>query len=379
MSKRKRLIISVITGVICGVWGMTAEAAPKPQVNFAEMVGSSEDMAGGTLEPKLVYEEEKDKLRISFRSDGYQERYYTATAFKDIPMELSGKGGITFRISNPLMTSVRMNFALMGMDDRTASVGDGCYVKLQPEDTGSGETSEARAAYTKVEYGCFEVPARFEGMVEIPLDVMAFQDNGASAKKIEEIWGYGIICVVQENQYFELELAEISLLEPAETVDVQRACRLEIVGEEKALRPRVGESETQYHCVAYNMLGEELPAEAVFSLERQYEGVKMTEDGILIVGSTCKAEAIEVRAVTAQGLAADCDLEIYESWVNSIQTDNGYDASLAHPSEIEPIVRQDEKMQSAGVLWGIRGSLMAGGALFMGYYLQARRKYRREA
>lgn len=383
MSKRKWMM-GIFVCLLWGLWELSTEAASKEylsQVSFTDMVGSSEDAVNNILEPKLVYEEKEDKLRISFRSTDKPEGYYTATFFKDMPMELDCQGGIAFEVSNPLMVPVRMNFALSCVDERTATVKDGYYVKLQGDKSeglafkGNGVND---ADYAKVEYGCFEIPARFQGTVEIPLEVMEFQNGKAKLEEKQEIWGYGILCVVQENQYYELEVSQIRLLKPAETVKAQASCGIQIVGEEKVLRPRIGESETQYHCTAYNMLGEDVPVTVDFSLERKYEGVRMTEDGMLVLENGCLAESIDIRAEAEEGLVSIRSIEVYESWVNSISTDNGYDASLAQPSEIAPIVKWDKEMQSTQVLRGVRAALAAGGILFMSYYMRARRKNKGE-
>lgn len=381
MNKRKQWMMGMLVCLLCGMWGLPIKAAPKEQliqVSFSDMVGSSEDAANSILEPKLVYEEKEDRLRISFRSVDKPEGYYTATVFKDMPMELERRGGIAFEVSNPLMVPIRMNFALSCVDERTASVKDGYYVKLQRTESEDLAFKVNDTDYAKVEYGCFEIPARFQGTVEIPLEVMEFQTGKARLEEKQEIWGYGILCVVQENQYYELEVGQIRLLEPAETIEVENICGIQIIGEEKVLRPRIGESETQYHCTAYNMLGENADVTVKFSLDRQYEGVRMEESGSLVLEDGCLAQSIDIRAESVQGLVCVRSIEVYESWTNTINTENGYDASLAQPSEIAPIVKWDKQMQGMQVLWGIRGGLTAGGILFMGHYLWVRRKNKGE-
>lgn len=365
--KKKMIKLAVLTGILCmGIGSVSAEAAKKAKADFSDFIGSNEDMAGGTVAPELTYEKEEDVLRLSFDTNGYQERYYTATAFKNIKLDTEEFAGLSFEVQNNHDTAVRMNFALFEEEGRTLDVGAGFYVKL----------SGTEISYAKVEYGCFELPPGFAGKVEIPFEVLAFQDTGERAGEIAQIWGYGIICVAQQEETFDLSFSGLSFLTAEETVDAGEACELEIEGEERAFRPKVGESNTPYQAVVYNMLGEGEPAEAVFSLKEPCEQAEISSEGVLTIGSKCGEETLTLTAETPEGLTAVREIEVYDSWTNSVSTDNGFDASLADPSEIAPIVTMAKELRSTRTLWLIRGGFAAGGALFLGYYLVVRRKNR---
>ena len=185
-----------------------------------------------------------------------------------------------------------------------------------------------------------------------------------------------MICVAQQEEIVDLSFTGLSFLTAEETVDAGEACELEIEGEDRAFRPKVGESNTPYQVVVYNMLGEGKPAEAVFSLKAPCEQAEISAEGVLTVGSKCREETLELKAETAEGLTAVRKIEVYDSWTNSVSTDNGFDASLADPSEIAPIVTMAQKLRSPRTLWLIRGAFVAGGALFLIYYLMVRRKNR---
>lgn len=364
--KKKSVILAVLMCTVLMGGSVKVAAAKTPTASFSNMTGSSEDMAGGTLSPELTYEREGDILHLGFDTMGYQERYYTATAFKNIKIDLKDFGGVSFHAENNLDIPLRMNFAFFDADGRTVNAGTDFYVKLQ----------EKTVSYTRVEYGCFELPADFCGEVEIPFDVLTFQDDGERAGELGMIWGYGIICVAKQDESCDVSFSEIRLLAPEETVSVEEACELKIKGDERAFRPKVGESDTFYHCITYNMLGKEEPADAVFSLKEDCEDAKITETGGLTIGSKFAGDMIEIKAETANGLAAVRQIEIYDSWTNSISTDNGYDASLADPLEIAPIVVWADGIQSRNTLFIIRGVFVLGGVAFMICYLAARRKNR---
>lgn len=366
LKKKSLMLAALLCMVGVGIGSVSVEAAKKDKADFSDFIGSEEDMAGGTVAPGLTYEEEEDTLNLSFDTNGYQERYYTATAFKNLKLNLNESAGISFEVSNNTDTPVRMNFALFDAEGRTMDVGAGFYVRLQGEEI----------SYAKVEYGCFTLPAGFAGTVEIPFDVLAFQDTGERAGEITQIWGYGIICVAEQGETYDATFSNLAFLTKEETVSAAEPCELEIEGDERAFRPKVGESNTPYHAVIYNMLGESSPAEAVFSLDTDYEQASVSEDGVLTLGCKFPEETIELRAKTPDGLEAVREIQIYDSWTNSVSTDNGYDASLADPSEIEPIVRWADDMRSPHTLWLIRGAALAGGVIFLGYYLAVRRKSR---
>lgn len=364
--KKCVMLAALLCTVGVGIGSVNVLAAKNGKADFSDFIGSSEDMAGGTVAPELTYEKEGDTLRLSFDTNGYQERYYTATAFKNVKLNLAESEGISFGISNNLGTPVRMNFALFDPEGRTVDVGAGFFVKL------CGETT----TYAKVEYGCFELPAGFEGEVQIPFDVLAFQDTGDGVGEIAQVWGYGVICVAEQGETYDVTFSNLAFLTAEETVSAKEPCELIIEGDERAFRPKVGESDTPYHAVLYNMLGESSPAEAVFSLNDEYEQASVSGNGVLTVGSRFPEETIEIKAETADGLTAVREIAVYDSWTNSVSTDNGFDASLADPTEIPPIVKWADDMRSPDTLWLIRGVFAAGGIIFLAYYLAVRRENR---
>lgn len=365
--KKNIVKLAVLMGIFCmGLGSVSAEAAKNGKADFSNFTGSSEDMAEGTVAPEIAYDKEEDVLRLSFDTGGLKERYYTATAFKNKKLDMEEFAGLSFEVQNNRDTAMRMNFSLFDEEGKTLNVGEGCYVKLQGTET----------SYAKVDYGCFELPPGFEGEVEIPFEVLAFGDTGEKAGEIAQIWGYGIICVAREEETCDLSFSGLSFQTEEETVDAGKDCALVIEGEERAFRPKVGESNTSYQAVVYNMLGESEPAKAVFSLKEPCEGAEISPEGALRVDSKCGEETLELKAETEEGLAAVREIELYDSWTNSVSTDNGFDASLADPSEIAPIVTMAEELQSPGKLWLIRGVFAGGGVLFLVYYLVVRRKNR---
>lgn len=364
--KKCVMLAALLCTVGVGIGSVNVLAAKNGKADFSDFIGSSEDMAGGTVAPELTYEKEGDTLRLSFDTNGYQERYYTATAFKNVKLNLKESAGISFWVCNNQAAPVRMNFALFDPEGRTVDVGAGFFVKL------CGETT----SYAKVEYGCFELPGDFEGEVQIPFDVLAFQDTGDGVGEITQVWGYGIICVAEQGETYDVTLSNLAFLTAEETASAKEPCELTIEGDERAFRPKVGESDTSYHAVIYNMLGESSPAEAVFSLNDEYEQASVSENGVLTVGSRFPGEMIEIKAETADGLTAVREIAVYDSWTNSVSTDNGFDASLADPTEIPPIVKWADDMRSPDTLWLIRGVFAAGGIIFLAYYLAVRRENR---
>lgn len=383
-----------------GLKAQAAQVGTEGKLNFADTVGSTDDIAGGTITPTLIYVEEEDVLRLRFQTTGYPERYYTATAFKNVSMDLEGYQGVEFHVLNHLKTPVRMNFAFSAANGRTAAAGNGYYVRLK------GEESD----YAKVEYGCFELPGYFDGTVEIPFDVLKYQETSADASDLNSIWGYGIICVVQENERYDIELSGLRLLTPQEATGAETPGAIMIVGEDRALRSSYGENQTTYHCEVFNMLGESEETEAEFFLvkvgeeeissgktkeemgerteaeregeertdeEMEEERVWISKDGVLTVDYRCDAQVLEIGARTAEGRTAYKQVELYESWTNITSTENGYNASIARPSQISPIVSNADVFENPKVLWRIREILTAAAVIFMLWYLRARRKSRR--
>ena len=70
-------------------------------------------------------------------------------------------------------------------------------------------------------------------------------------------------------------------------------------------------------------------------------------------------------------------LTLERSWTTLVLTDNGYDASIAKPEDVAPVIDTDIwNLEEQGV-WIIRGLLLLGTVIFFIYYVHARKKNRR--
>ena len=377
----KRILLLGMSAVFLLSYGNVRVHAAKKgqtvQMDFSDMVGSTDDIAGGTITPTLAYAEEIDLLRLRFQTIGYPERYYTATAFKNVDMELEGYQGIEFHVENHQDTPVRMNFAFSLENGKTAAAGNGYYVRLK----------STESDYAKVEYGCFDLPGKFNGTVEIPFDVLKYQELSVNEVSVDRIWGYGFICVVEAGERFDVTLSGLKLLTPQETTGADTPGMLMIMGDERALRSSIGESQTKYRCEVYNMLGESEETEAEFFMGNAFgteEGGNggearawISTDGILTVDYRCDADVLEIGARTADGRVAYKQVELYESWTNITSTESGYNASIARPEQIAPVVTNMDILQHPTLLWRVREILLGAAAIFMLWYLMLRRKSRR--
>ncbi len=369
------MLFAGISAAVCLCSGngnvYAAQGGKEVVMDFSDMVGSTDDIAGGTITPTLAYAEEADLLRLRFQTVGYPERYYTATVFKDAEMKLEGYQGIEFHVENHQDLPVRMNFAFTMENGKTAAAGNGYYVRLKSTDTD----------YAKVEYGCFELPGKFNGTVEIPFDVLKYQELSVNEVVMDRIWGYGFICVVQEDERYDISLTGLRPLTRQEATGADTPGLLVIQGEDRALRCSVGESQTQYHCEVYNMLGESEDAEAEFFMTDTGdigENAWITGDGVLTVNFQCEADVLEIGARTSDGKVAYKQVELYESWTNITNTEGGYSASIAKPSQISPIDANADILRNPVLLRWMRGILAGFAVIFMFKYRMARRKYRRK-
>lgn len=351
------------------------EVRAAEKVNFSDFREGSEDIPAGVVSPQIGYEPDTDSLSFGFDTYGYQEKYYTATAFKNLHVNVSEYSGVSFRIKNSGSMPVRMNFALTDTEHGTMDVASDCYVKLTPENNGKGFER-----YSKVEYGCFAIPAGFVGRVDISFRVLRPQDDTLTEKytgRLQEISGYGIICVANKDESCSLTFSDIRFLHKDEAIDTSVSCELIIEGEEQAYHPRIGTSNTFYHVIAYDMLGQRRPAHARFYLSKPYDYVSLSEDGRLVIEAKFQESTIELMCQDDNGLTVRRSVALYDSWTNYAKTEDGIDASLASPSEIMPVSGYWHVLKQRKTLWIIRGILLAGGVLFWAGYMYNRIKNRR--
>ena len=192
---------------------------------------------------------------------------------------------------------------------------------------------------------------------------------------------------MEAGERYDISLSGLKPLTPQETTGADTPGMLVIMGEERALRSSIGESQTTYHCEVYNMLGESEETEAEFFMENAFgtneagnaDEAKawISADGILTVDYRCDADVLEIGARTADGRVAYKQVELYESWTNITSTTDGYNASIARPEQIAPVVVNTELLQNPALLWRLREILLGAAAAFMLWYLMLRRKSRR--
>lgn len=303
-------------------------------------------------------------MDISFQTTELsEETYSTVTAYKSERMDIDTKGSVMVGVANMQNQAARMNFSVIDEEGSVFQVQEGCYVALSDDQT----------TYAQVVNGCFDIPAGFSGELEIPFPVME-----AEQKLSGKITGYGFVCVSAGQSRYHLKFYDMNFLDGSEAVDAQKAVLLKIIGEEAVRKPETGFSTVSYKAAAYNMLGEEKPADAEFSISgKSKAGVSVTKDGLLKVLPEADEEVVLYAKDKKQGLWTEATIKLERSWTTLVLTENGYDASIAKAEDVPPIIDGDIwEIQEEGI-WIIRGVLIAGVLIFFVYYAIKRRKLRK--
>ena len=303
-------------------------------------------------------------MDISFQTTELsEETYSTVTAYKSERMDIDTKGSVMVGVANMQNQAARMNFSVIDEEGSVFQVQEGCYVALSDDQT----------TYAQVVNGCFDIPAGFSGELEIPFPVME-----AEQKLSGKITGYGFVCVSAGQSRYHLKFYDMNFLDGSEAVDAQKAVLLKIIGEEAVRKPETGFSTVSYKAAAYNMLGEEKPADAEFSISgKSKAGVSVTKDGLLKVLPEADEEVVLYAKDKKQGLWTEATIKLERSWTTLVLTENGYDASIAKAEDVPPIIDGDIwEIQEEGI-WIIRGVLVAGVLIFFVYYAIKRRKLRK--
>ena len=338
-------------------------------VNAYERAELKDFVAGGEADNEKLHASVNcaatgKSMDISFRTTELpEETYSTVTAYKSERMQIDPEGSVMVGVANMQNQAARMNFSAIDEEGSVFLVQEGCYVVLRDDQT----------TYAQVVNGCFDIPAGFSGELEIPFAVME-----AEQKLSGTITGYGFVCVSAGQSRYHLKFYDMNFLDGSEAVDAQKAVLLKIIGEETVRKPETGFSTVSYTAAAYNMLGEEKPADVEFSISgKSKAGVSVTKDGLLKVLPEADEEAVLYAKDKKQGLWTELTIRLERSWTTLVLTENGYDASIAKAEDIPPIIDGDIwEIQEEG-LWIIRGVLVAGVLIFFVYYAVKRRKLRR--
>lgn len=308
---------------------------------------------------------EKGKLDIDFSFDG--SGYHTVTAFQNDMQELKNEKGVRLTMENLSGCAARMNLAVINGDGTVLSVKNGCYVHLTEKDGGED-------MYSPAENGCFEVPEGFYGDVEIPFELLA-SEFGESGHSMDKIAGYGMVCVTEGKTPCHLLFHQMSFVDKKHIRDAKEPAFLAIEGPDSMLKSHVGESKENYRGVVYNMLGEGEESEVSFLAENS-QGIMADGEGWVIVPAGLSLESFTLKASAPGGMKAQKTILLQESWTRQVLTENGYDASIAPPSEIVSVEGEMAGLTQERVLWSIRLSFAAGVMILFAYYSAVRNRNR---
>ena len=87
-------------------------------------------------------------------------------------------------------------------------------------------------------------------------------------------------------------------------------------------------------------------------------------------------ESFTLEASISGGMKAQKTILLQESWTRQVLTENGYDASIAPPSEIVSVEGEMAFLTQERILWIIRLSFGAGVLILFAYYAAVRNRNR---
>lgn len=360
ISRKYRVLYICIVMLLVSQFEVKAET----KTDFSDFTAGG-DIEDESINAKVDVDKTQDTLTISFQTMGIaEEEYHTITAFKSEELELEKGSSVRIQLQNKRSTAAKMNFDFVDEEGNAYQVSDGCYVMLIDDES----------ATAKVENGSFEIPGNFSGEVEILLESMSAVDD-SEQNCGTELFGYGFVCVSEGGNEYQVEFQNIEFLSEEEALKSDTLAELVIEGEETVRKPEVGKSKAYYSCYALDMLGNRIEEEYVLSMSEEVADATFTEDGWLEIGSETESEKICLRAETVDGtLQAEKIIALENSWTTSVLTEAGYDASVANPEEIAPIINTKVWNALDIFMWVIRIGSAVGVIVFFVYYYQKRKR-----
>ncbi|BBF45459.1 predicted membrane protein [Lachnospiraceae bacterium KM106-2] len=322
------------------------------------------------LKGKASVQKEIGKISLSLDTKKKKKGYYSSTLFLTDSRNVSKYGGFTTKMINKSNHSLRLNIAMNTKSKGVVVVKNGASVILNQ----NGVTS-----YQRVANDCFEIPAGYKGSITIPFYGLADQKNQKLLEnEIEDIYGVGFIFVLQEQAQNEITISDMSLIEEGYLPAKKQIALVQIKGEESMLRPIEGSSVEEYKVSAFDMVGDSVQTKAKLSLQRHYDFVRMTSGGKLEVDANAQDDSVVLCATTSNGVVAKKKVYLQYSWTKKVMTENGYNAAIAKPSEVKPLLHQGNPLMNDRLLLVIRVVGVIGVGMFFLHYISRRKRYKRE-
>ncbi len=249
---------------------------------------------GANVAMKASGKGEEYLLSVFADTKGLSEGYYTVFLYDDAVRSASAFDGIRFFIQNTDDTSLKINITLTISAKISVSLLDTSFAILESDETNTSET-------VTPQYGTISIPARFSGMVYIPLSQL-YTPEGEQTQ-IRRIQSWGIAATLSQGEEVHFSLGNIAFLKHSVEAMQDDHFFVVVSGKESVTIPSVGAITADYYADVTDLYGNAVEQDAIYYLDGGIAGVTLSEDGILEVSSDCVATQLVIHAKLQQAVS----------------------------------------------------------------------------
>lgn len=314
----RKLLVSF--SVIFLITGSSIFARPMRAANL-----SLEDTKiAGNANTKITPNAAGDSIEVTANSQKLKKGYYSSVIYKVISANWSNSGEFSFNIKNKSKDAILMNFVSQLQDGTKIAVSDNGFVMMKQD--GSNLVKRVRTAY-----GEFEVPKGFSGKVYIPLENLQVDGNVKDKTKYEltNVASWALVATMQENESKDFDINSVGLLGKSGDIYEDGKTDFELSGDSDVQIPVLGESISLYKATAPKLDTKNIK----YSIENPVDGIKITNEGRLIINKRVKPQNISILVFINNNLAEIKRVRLYNSWTLSVKG-----KSLPDPSKVPSLM-----------------------------------------
>lgn len=288
------------------------------------------------------------KVRYSTRNE--KEGFYTGFLYTEQKEILEDRDVVSFYISTKKQLNLNLN-ALIKDREEPFSILDNTQIMIKADKSKLYEI-------VTTEYGTFEIPAGFQGMVYLPIRT---EDR-------LETKGFGLVTVLEQGQEAVYSIDSMKLLNHFKMEESLFEKKFFVNGETSFEIPVSGEY--YYKQEVYSQSEPRKKLDCRFFLEEDREGVQMDEKGRIWVKEDALADLFTINVQIDGVLLYRYKGELVESWLTSMEYDAVKDFLVADPANVVS-VSDVISIPYQVIRWEIG---MLAGAFFLFYKFIIKRK-----
>ncbi|MGF9697232.1 hypothetical protein [Paenibacillus sp. MABNR03] len=299
-------------------------------------------------------------LQISTSTQGLKKGYYSAYVYELRNRDWSRYGAMTFSIRNESDQTLPLNVVFTRADQSSVTVSDDRNVIVIPKAT-------KEAALVHPVAGLIQLEPGFVGQIRIPFSSLMVQDKAKTTGQVKlgKITGWGISTTTTENAKLNFRVGNIKPVSQKQAAVENDLTTLQITGDERMVRPEVGESIAQYDVRSSS--SKEVQ-NVSFRLDSPVQGATITPDGLLTLQTAVQPESLTIRALVDGKWNLAYPVILDNSTAMNVQEKDGTKRSIPSPDQVTKVLTPSNPLMKPWVEWLIRIVVTAAGIITLAAY-----------